>query len=210
MFLKDPQGTSLGSKIVEHAILQLDALGFEDFTFKKLSEEIGSTEASIYRYFENKHQLLTYLMSWYWNWFEYQLELHTFSMPTAEAKLRATMRLLTTPLELDMNFEYINEKALQRVVISESSKSYLRKTVDDANKDGCFAAYKRLTKRIADMIRSVNPNYKYADSLVSTVIEGTHMQLYFVDHLPALTNIKKGDDSLHAFYSELIFKAIDK
>jgi len=43
----------------------IDEFAFEFFTFKKLAEEINSTEASIYRYFENKHLLLLFLMNWY-------------------------------------------------------------------------------------------------------------------------------------------------
>ncbi|MDH5608082.1 MAG: TetR/AcrR family transcriptional regulator, partial [Cyclobacteriaceae bacterium] len=37
-------------------------IGFERFNFKKLSTTINSTEASVYRYFKNKHQLLDYLI----------------------------------------------------------------------------------------------------------------------------------------------------
>ena len=36
----------------------IDALGFEDFTFKKLGQEIGSNESSVYRYFDSKHKLI--------------------------------------------------------------------------------------------------------------------------------------------------------
>ena len=58
-FLRDPLHTELGTKIVSQSILMIDQLGFEQFTFKKLAHAIGSTEASVYRYFDNKHRLLT-------------------------------------------------------------------------------------------------------------------------------------------------------
>ena len=64
LFLRDPQETELGKKIIEQGILLIDKLGFEEFTFKKLASKIGSTEASVYRYFENKHRLLMYLTAW--------------------------------------------------------------------------------------------------------------------------------------------------
>ncbi|MFZ9029367.1 MAG: TetR/AcrR family transcriptional regulator, partial [Crocinitomicaceae bacterium] len=70
VFLKDPTSTELGRKIVRASIDLIDELGFEDFTFKKLALAIGSTEASVYRYFENKHNLLAYLTMWYWGWME--------------------------------------------------------------------------------------------------------------------------------------------
>ena len=37
----------------------------EEFTFRKLAQKINTTEASVYRYFENKHRLLIYILAWY-------------------------------------------------------------------------------------------------------------------------------------------------
>ena len=47
---RDPQETELGRKIIEFSIILIEKIGFEAFTFKKLANEIGSTEKSIYRY----------------------------------------------------------------------------------------------------------------------------------------------------------------
>ncbi|MBL7759004.1 MAG: helix-turn-helix transcriptional regulator, partial [Chitinophagaceae bacterium] len=55
LFLRDPEQSVLGRSIIQHSINMIHKVGFEDFTFKKLAQEIGTTEASIYRYFENKH-----------------------------------------------------------------------------------------------------------------------------------------------------------
>ena len=71
IFVKDPETSSLGRNILKESILLIDEIGFEEFTFKKLGQRIGSNESSIYRYFENKHKLLVYLSSWYWSWIEY-------------------------------------------------------------------------------------------------------------------------------------------
>jgi len=73
IFIKDPESSDLGKRIIEHSILLIDEIGFDSFTFKKLGVKIGSNESSIYRYFESKHKLLLYLTSWYWAWIEYQL-----------------------------------------------------------------------------------------------------------------------------------------
>ena len=73
IFLKDPESSDLGKKIISGGIDLIDEIGFEAFTFRKLGAAIKSPEASIYRYFENKHKLLVYLSSWYWNWTEYRL-----------------------------------------------------------------------------------------------------------------------------------------
>ena len=48
--LRNPQGTQLGQRIVEGAIVLIDELGFEEFNFKKLALSIGTTEASVYRW----------------------------------------------------------------------------------------------------------------------------------------------------------------
>ena len=87
LYLKDPQESDLGKRIIQHSILLMEELGFEQFNFKKLAEAMGSTEASIYRYFENKHKLLTYLVSWYWEWLRYMIEIKTFNVEDPKKKL---------------------------------------------------------------------------------------------------------------------------
>lgn len=41
LYLRDPQDTKLGRKIIQHSILLIDEIGFEAFTFKKLADQIG-------------------------------------------------------------------------------------------------------------------------------------------------------------------------
>ena len=69
LFLRNPEDSLLGKRIVSQGLVLINKLGFEDFTFKKLAAEIETTEASIYRYFENKHRLLVYLITWYWSFY---------------------------------------------------------------------------------------------------------------------------------------------
>ena len=80
LYLRDPQGTELGRRLLDESVLLLDKLGFEAFTFKKLAVVMNSTEASLYRYFENKHRLLVYLVSWHWAWLRYQIRFHTHNI----------------------------------------------------------------------------------------------------------------------------------
>jgi len=65
LYIKNPDSSELGQRIISDSIHLIDELGFESFTFKKLSNKISSPESSIYRYFENKHTLLLYLVNWY-------------------------------------------------------------------------------------------------------------------------------------------------
>ena len=66
VYLKDPDSSELGKKIIRGSIDLIDEIGFEQFTFKKLAIKINSTEASVYRYFDSKHTLLVYITLWYW------------------------------------------------------------------------------------------------------------------------------------------------
>ncbi|WP_439108569.1 TetR/AcrR family transcriptional regulator [Flavobacterium paronense] len=87
-YVKDPETSTLGKKIIKESILLMDEIGFENFTFKKLGERIGSNESSIYRYFESKHKLLVYLSSWYWGWMEYRLVFETNNIENPLEKLK--------------------------------------------------------------------------------------------------------------------------
>ena len=93
LFLRNPEGSDLGKKIIKHAIQLINKNGFENFTFKKLAEDIGSTEAGIYRYFENKHRLLIYLIAWYWNWLEYQIRFQTNNIKDPVVRLKRVKKL---------------------------------------------------------------------------------------------------------------------
>ncbi|WP_317175534.1 TetR/AcrR family transcriptional regulator [Pontibacter beigongshangensis] len=209
--MKDPDSSEKGRQIIEHSILLLDELGLESFTFKKLAARIGTTEATIYRYFESKHMLLSYLVSWYWSWLEYRLVFATHNIQPAEARLKIAIGILAGKVERDINFVHVDEVALQRIVVAESAKVYLTKEVDDNNREGFFFSYKRFCKRVAAIISEINPEYQYPSSLVSTVAETAHYQKFFSLHLPSLTNISDSrNEQLEAFLTELVFKAIAK
>lgn len=186
----------------------MDEIGFDQFTFKKLAKYIGSTEASIYRYFESKHKLLLYFTSWYWAWMEYKLVFKLANIESPTERLERAIHLVTEQVEEDGNIPHINEIKLNRILISESSKAYLTKHVDDENKEGVFAFYKEFVQRISDNVLEINPNFKYPHMLVSTVIEGSHHQRYFAEHLPRLTDVISGEDAITCFYTKLVFSVI--
>jgi AcrR family transcriptional regulator len=208
IYLKNPDTSDLGRKIITGSIDLIDNLGFEQFTFRKLAKNIESTEASIYRYFENKHKLLLYLTCWYWNWMDYRLIFGLANIESPEERLKRGLGILTKEISEDSNFSHINEVKLNHIVIAESSKVYLTKSVDKENELGVFAAYKKLVARLSDIILEINAQYKYSHMLISTVIEGVHHQRYFSEHLPSLTDCIEGEDAITAFYSDMVFKAI--
>ncbi len=207
IYVKDPESSDLGKRIVEHSILMVNDMGFESFTFKKLGTKIGSNESSIYRYFENKHKLLLYLTSWYWGWLEYQLVFATNSIADPILKLEKTIEIVTKTTVEDSSFSHINEVLLNKIVINEYSKSYLTKEVDDENKEGYFKIYKRLVNRISKMIVSVNSEYGYPSSLASTILEGSLHQHFLKDHFSSLTDCHEDKDPTE-YFLHLVFTSL--
>lgn len=211
LYLKDPNSSDLGLKIIQHSIEMIDEVGFESFTFKKLADKIGASEPSVYRYFESKHKMLLYLLAWYWNWMDYKVTIATANIGSAEERLRIALGRLSAPIEKDPSFEHIDEVALYKIVVSESSKVYLIKDVDKVNEQGLFVSYKRLCNRVASIVQEINPEYRFPRALISTVIESSHDQKFFAEHLPSLTDVthKRLNDTTE-FLTELVFKAISK
>ena len=207
IYIKDPESSDLGKRIIEHSNLLIEEIGFDSFTFKKLGTKIGSNESSIYRYFESKHMLLLYLTSWYWAWIEYQMVFATFNMPDKKEQLFKAIDVVTRTIKEDLTFSHINEVVLNKIIINEYSKSYLTKEVDSENKEGYFVVYKRLIKRLSDMISNVNEDYKYALSLASTIVEGALHQHFLKEHFSSITDCNK-DVSPTKFFKELTIKAI--
>ncbi|QWX83260.1 TetR/AcrR family transcriptional regulator [Cellulophaga sp. HaHaR_3_176] len=207
IYIKDPESSELGKKIIQDSILLIHEIGFEKFTFKKLGLAIESNESSIYRYFENKHKLLLYLTSWYWGWLEYHLVFSTNSITNPIEKLTKAIEVVTKVIEEDSHFSHINEIVLSKIVINEYSKSYLTKEVDEENKDGYFTIYKRLIARLAEMITGVNSEYKYASSMASTVLEGNLHQFFLKEHFPTLTDCHNSKSST-CYFTEVVLKTI--
>lgn len=199
IFIKDPETSVLGKKIIEQGIQLIDEIGFEAFTFKKLGAKISSNESSIYRYFESKHKLLLYLSSWYWAWIEYQLVIETFSISNADEKLEKAIDVVTRNVKEDDNFLHINKPLLYNIIINESSKSFLTKEVDSDNKKGYFEVYKRVITRISNIILEVNKKYPFALSLASTIVIGSLHQHYLKSHFPLITNYKTSETPTNFF-----------
>jgi AcrR family transcriptional regulator len=190
IYVKDPESSILGKRIVEHSIILIDKIGFDTFTFKKLGVLIGSNESSIYRYFESKHNLLLYLSSWYWAWIEYQLVFETHSISDKKEKLKIAIDIVSRTTKKDSKFSHINEVFLNNIIINENSKSFLTKEVDQENKDGYFVVYKRIVQRLRDMIQDAEPNYRFASCLASTIIDGSLHQHFLKDHFTSITDCK--------------------
>lgn len=192
LYLRDPQDTDLGRRILSTSIRLMDELGLEAFTFKKLAAELSSAEASVYRYFSNKHQLLLYLVNWYWDWVHHLVNLAIAGKVEPDERLKAAIGALTRPFIDNPGVQYIDERKLHQLVISEGSKAYHTKSVDQENNKGVFHGYKSLSDEISQLLLEINPAFPYPRTLATSLFEMAHNHPYFAEHLPRLTDLKTG------------------
>ena len=220
LFLRDPEGSELGRRIVRQGIQLMAEIGFEEMTFRKLAERINTKEASIYRYFENKHRLLVYLVAWYWQWLEYQVLFQTNNLTDSREKLERILKLLLLKdlpqLNVAMAMDDMDIPALHSIVIQESSKAYLTHHVTEDNREQLFKPYKDLCSRIAGIILEYRPGYPYARSRASSLVETAHYQAFFMQFLPSLTDFGANqpgqafnDDHLFTFLRHLLFSSLE-
>lgn len=188
-FLRDPEKSDLGKEIVKKSIDLIHKIGYEQFTFKKLMIEVGTTEASIYRYFENKHKILLYIINWYWNFISYKIVFGIQNKTNQVDKLNTIVEIICHQdnQKFDCNYD-IN--LLNQIAIQESNKSYLIKDVDKKNESEVYLSFKELCNIIAEVILENKPDYIYAHSLSTTILETALQQNFFIHHLPRLTDIK--------------------
>jgi AcrR family transcriptional regulator len=211
VFLRDPQQTDFGRRLLSESILLIDTLGLEDFTFKRLAQALSTAEASVYRYFENKHRLLVYLVSWYWQWLDECLVTELYNLQDPEERLRRALRVVITGGANFTRHAPPHRAALYRLVVAEASKAYLTKAVDTENREGLFLDYKKLCGLLADLVISYMPAYPYPHALMSTVIESARKQQFFAQHLPSLTDFKNDNlliQNMDSYLQETVFAAL--
>ncbi|MEK6548294.1 MAG: TetR/AcrR family transcriptional regulator [Bacteroidota bacterium] len=210
IYVRDPEGTELGKQIVKQAIELIYEIGFEHFTFKKLALEMNTTEASIYRYFTNKHRLLLYILNWYWSYMEYLVVVQLEPIQDMRAKLERVVELFTRELPERIGQSDYNKNILHQIVIAESSKVYLVKEVKEINANEVFKPYKDLCTRISDLIKTYQPSYAFPHSLSSTIIESAHSQLFFSNYLPKLTDVQDLPKAsfVEQYLKDLLFKVL--
>lgn len=196
LYLKDPQRSDIGRRILKYSVLLLDEIGLERFTFKRLADRIESTEATVYRYFSSKHMLLLYLTNWYWEWMKVHIDYAIQNIESPVEQLHRAIKAIVDTAKRNTQVEFIDEDILHRIVLVEGIKAYHSKEVDEQNKEGFFMAYKTLSGKIAGIIEAVNPRFPYPRALATNLLEMANNHIYFAHHLPRLTEVKAGPDTL--------------
>jgi len=213
LYIRDPQGTATGRNMLRSAVPLMMELGFEKFTFRKLAARMGASEITIYRYFENKHKLLLYLLSWYWEWVKHAIITNTHNVEPAGERMRVAIRTVIESNRRDPLVEYMDEEKLFSVVVEESEKAYHTKFVDLENKEGFFLTLKSLKMELARIISDLNPDYPYANSLASTILEMSASLRFYAHHLPSMgdvSDLKTLEEDIYNYLESLVLSAVSQ
>jgi len=201
-YLKDPDSSETGRDIMVHGAAMMACGGIESFTFRKLAARAGITEATVYRYFSNKHQLLLFLLNRYWNALEYKAMLETVHINNPLARLHRLAELLTGPVEETEKGEFAGH--LYLIAMSESVKVHLGKETGTDWQKGMLNGYARITGLVAETLRTAHPEYPYPRAWAATFIDSAMQQQFLMRHLPELTEVQSSPVSLTGFLLSLI------
>ena len=116
---------------------------------------------------------------------------------------KKAVTIVTEQIEDDQSTNHIDERILNRIVITEFAKTLHTKEVDEENKAGFFVIYQRIISRISKMVHDVNPAYEYPNSLVSTIVEGALHQHFLKIHFQTITDCNEQFSPTH-FYLNLL------
>ncbi|MFN8673027.1 MAG: TetR/AcrR family transcriptional regulator [Candidatus Sericytochromatia bacterium] len=205
LYIKDPEETILGKEIVSKSIELIYELGFEKFTLKKLANHINSNEPSIYRYFENKQQLLIYLLSWYWTWIEFNIDNNTRNIKDPRERIKIIIKIISNSLTYDAKFTHINEEKLGLIAIRSYQGLFINK---DKN---IFSAFDSLCNKVSKVINELDSNYKLPKTIAISLIKIIQEQLFLKFNFPDMTELKDDNDNqvLIAFSEKFIFSFLE-
>lgn len=206
IFLKDPESSELGLSIIKESIDTLYKIGYDDFNFKKLSDKINTSEASIYRYFENKHRLLLYLINWFWLWMEYRLIYSAIDETGKRKRIEKAIVILCTEVDKSEKLAHIDVYKLYHIVISDVSRHYF-KGLKNEECENLYHGYYSLCQRLSHLIHTSSPNYKNPLTLSSAIIDMVFFQKFLIERLPGLTDLEEKD--LEKFFIKTVFKILN-
>lgn len=210
IYAKDPDSSDLGKSIIRESVEIIQEIGFEAFTFKKLAIHLGTTESTIYRYFENKHRLLVYITSWYWGWLEYEIVLGTANIADPNEMLERIIDYISKPPSENQVHYLLDLSKLYEIIISESPKAFLTRSVETEVKEGFFTNFIRVHDRIIKVIKEINPNYPYARALASLLLDSVGNQRFLSSHMPSITEVGNNSDVLSIFLTSIVKRNISK
>jgi hypothetical protein len=150
---------------------------------------MGSTEASVYRYFENKQMLLIYLTSWYWEYLDFNIMMNTKNIEDPFRKLKIAVKTVVDGMSEGTAIEYIDIKLLHQIIVEQSPKVIYTKKVSECEKAGLFSNYINLNSHISGIILECDPDFQYPSALASNIIKMAIDHTYYAENICSLTEI---------------------
>ena len=209
-YLRDPMDTTLGKKIIKHSIDILSETGYQCFNFRNLAKDMKSTEASVYRYFENKHMLLVYLCSWYWDYLNYLIEIDTRNVTDPEQKLKIAVRTIVNGPSAPNPSDFIDQSKLSTIIVENFFKAMFNKTTTVEEKENLFANYRNLNANLTAIVKEYNADFKYPCAIASTIIKMSIDHSYYADQICSLTEITNCIQTKRAQIEDMINHFIQK
>ena len=204
-YLRNPEDTELGRKIIKHGVELLSETGYQCFNFKHLAKYMESTEASVYRYFENKYMLLVYLTSWYWEYLDLQIMLNTRNIDDPHKKLRLMVKTIVSGVDSDFQNEYFDIKKLHKIVVEQSPRVIHSKKVEACEKAGMFSNFKTLNNNIAEIILECDNDFKYPSALATNILKLSMDHKYYSEYICSLTEISNCSESLNQLEEMILY-----
>lgn len=206
-YLRNPNTTALGKKMIARAIQIIDEVGYSQFTFKILALSINSVEASIYRYFENKEHMLFYMVATYWTATNFRVKFYTQMLRSHEERVYTTIDVLTGIQSAAVpGLDFDQYEALQRI----ARKNYFYALTILRNKDNgkeledeLFRVSKEIQDHLSTSIRKLAPSFQHSDLMADTIIK---KGLYSLEELKStgLPNRVEGYRELASFLKEVL------
>lgn len=205
IYLKDPDTSAIGRAMVREGLVMMESIGLDQFTFKKLSEQIGSPESSLYRYFENKVNLLFYLLSAYWSWQEYRVVMSVLNMAPGKKKVHKAIEVILSTPDEQAQLDELPLAVLYRLAERESIRVFVQNNAAHAFPPEFFHSFDRLHGRFVTMLKEINPDYSCSEALISVLLDAIHLQKYFRRAGTTRTDLPDGTPEQADFFFHLLF-----
>jgi len=173
LYLKDPLSSPVGMQILASAVPMLQSTGLEGLTFKKLAFEMKSTEATIYRYFSNKQQLLMYSMSIYAAALQMKMMLTTSNIAEPKEKLRAAIKSLLELPKRDSLLEGMRMSHLHAIWCTEMPKHLDGNLAENSQRKAWYQDITDLVARLKEVMGAACETRKCSDYQCWMLLEWT-------------------------------------
>ena len=182
LFQLDPLASPKSVDLLEESIDLLFNVGIEGLNLHMLAERLGVPLSYVHKYFQDKFRLTAYLNEFYWHWLSHWISRFQLRTTSAKHRLIISIQCLCheyTPLqEIQEPFIYPLYISLIREPLKQDA-FFTEGLIDLEYNRG----YRKLALIFKDTIEELNPDYPYAYSFASTIIESFKHYSYAIQFM---------------------------